>query len=57
MSRTRPAAASTPLASAAAAPAVPYRKPSPNRQTPTVAATTGFTTVTVASGAVSPAPR
>ncbi|RKT08077.1 hypothetical protein BX286_6156 [Streptomyces sp. 3211.6] len=57
MSRIRPAAASTPLASAATAPAVPYRKPSSNRVTPTAAATTGFTTVTVASGAVSPAPR
>ncbi len=57
MSRTRPAAASTALASAAAVPAAPWRKPSSNSMMPTVAATTGLTTVTVASGAVSPAPR
>lgn len=57
MSSTRPAAASTALASAATAPAVPYRKPSSNREIPTAAATAGLTTVTVASGAVSPAPR
>lgn len=57
MSSIRPAAATTPLASAAAVPAAPYRKPSSNTEMPTAAATTGFTTVTVASGAVSPAPR
>lgn len=55
--RIRPDAASTALASAAAVPAAPYRKPSSNREMPTIAATTGLTTVTVASGAVSPAPR
>lgn len=57
MSRIRPAAASAALATAAVAPAAPYRKPSSNSVMPTVAATTGLTTVTVASGAVSPAPR
>lgn len=57
MSRIRPAAASAPLTSAATAPVVPYRKPSSNSETPTAAATTGLTTVTVASGAVRPAPR
>ena len=57
MTRTRPAAATTPLAAAAVAPAAPYRKPSPNNEMPTAAATTGLTTVRVASGAASPAPR
>ncbi|MFF5701251.1 hypothetical protein ACFY7H_01865 [Streptomyces sp. NPDC012794] len=57
MSSTRPAAAAAPHTSAATAPAVPYRNPSSNSETPTAAATTGLTTVTVASGAVSPAPR
>lgn len=57
MSRTRPAAATAALASAASAPTVPYRKPSSKNVRPTAAATTGFTMVTVASGAVSPAPR
>lgn len=57
MSRIRPAAARAALATAAVAPAAPYRKLSPNSAMPTVAATTGLTTVTVASGAVSPAPR
>ncbi len=57
MSRIRPAAASAALATAAVAPAAPYRKPSSNSVMPTVAATTGLTTVTVASGAVRPAPR
>lgn len=57
MSRTRPVAASVALATAAVAPPAPYRKPSPNSAMPTVAATTGLITVTVASGAVSPAPR
>ncbi len=57
MSTTRPVAASAALASAAAVPAAPYRKPSPKNAMPTAAATTGLTTVTVASGAVSPAPR
>lgn len=57
MSRSRPAAATTALASAAAVPTAPYRKPSSKSEMPTVAATTGLTTVTVASGAVSPAPR
>lgn len=57
MSRIKPAAATTALARAAAVPAYPYRKPSSNSERPTAAATTGSTTVTVASGAVSPAPR
>lgn len=57
MSRTRPAAATRALATAAAVPEAPYRKPSSNSVMPTVAATTGLITVTVASGAVSPAPR
>ncbi|WP_443064486.1 hypothetical protein [Streptomyces sp. NBC_00539] len=57
MSRIRPAAAAAPLTRAAAVPAYPYRKPSSNSERPTTAATTGSTTVTVASGAVSPAPR
>lgn len=57
MSITRPAEARAAKARAAAAPAAPYRKDSPNIVSPTVAATTGLTTVTVASGAVRPAPR
>lgn len=57
MSRIRPAAASTALARAAAVPAAPNRKPSSNSEMPTAAATTGLTTVSVASGAFSPAPR
>lgn len=57
MSRIRPAAASTPLVTAPAVPAAPNRKPSPNSEMPTAAATTGLITVTVASGAVRPAPR
>ncbi|WCD89873.1 hypothetical protein KPP03845_106297 [Streptomyces xanthophaeus] len=57
MRRIRPDAASTALATAAAVPAAPYRKPSSKREMPTTAATTGLATVTVASGAVSPAPR
>lgn len=57
MSRPRPAAATAALATAAAVPAAPNRNPSSNREMPTAAATTGLTTVTVASGAVSPAPR
>ncbi len=57
MSRIRPVAASTALARAAAVPAAPNRKPSSNSDMPTAAATTGLTTVSVASGAFSPAPR
>lgn len=57
MSRISPAAATNALARAAAVPAAPYRKPSSKSVMPTVAATTGLITVTVASGAVSPAPR
>lgn len=57
VSRIRPADASAALATAAVAPAAPYRKPSSNSVMPTVAATIGLTTVTVASGAVRPAPR
>ncbi len=37
-------------------PVGPYRKVSPNCVMPTAAAITGLTTVTVASGAASPAP-
>lgn len=57
ISISRPAAASAPLSSAAVVPSAPYRNPSSNSVMPTAAATTGFTTVSVASGAVSPAPR
>ncbi|GAA1554671.1 hypothetical protein GCM10009731_06230 [Streptomyces globosus] len=57
VSTTRPAAATAAPASAPAVPAAPYRKPSPNSVSPTAAATTGLTTVSVASGAASPAPR
>lgn len=57
MSRSSPAAATRALASAAVVPRAPNRKPSPKSVIPTVAATTGLTTVTVDSGAVSPAPR
>lgn len=57
VSRMRPPAATTPQLSASAVPVVPYRKVSPNIVMPTAAATTGFTTVSVASGAASPAPR
>lgn len=52
MSATSPAAATAAPVVAGAAPAAPYRKPASERQTPTVAAATGSTRVTVAGGAV-----
>lgn len=49
--------ASAPQERARTVPGTPWRKCSPNSVMPIAAATTGLTTVTVASGAVRPAPR
>jgi hypothetical protein len=52
-----PVAATAPAPAARIDPSVPNRNPSPKTRIPTIAATTGFATLTIASGAASPAPR